>query len=216
MTLQGHWDYAALVSIVAATTFLKTATISAAIASLLSTLAGLLYLRMMRRTRVGEGELLFRAAAQAAPAILWTARPDGSVDFVSDQLYGYAGVTLEQAKDWGWTEMLHPDDLAECEKRWQHSLRSGDVYEIEYRLRRNDGTYRWFLAKGNPLRDEQGRIIKWVGACTDIEDQSTTSRFSNGKSATGPKNWPAPTRACKKKWSSAIMPGGNWMSRTHR
>ncbi len=135
---------------------------------------------LLRRVRVAEkmtstnapqGELSFRTVAHAVPAFLWTALCDGSVDFMGDQLYEYGGLTAEQAAGWGWREAVHPDDLATCMERWRHAIRTGEAYEIEYRLRRADGAYRWFLARANPLRDDQGRIIKWIGTCTDIEDQ---------------------------------------------
>ena len=170
MPLQGNCDYAVLVWL-ASETSVKAAAVSTAIAVCFSAAAGLLVLRMLRRAEAGQSEISFRMAAQAAPAILWTARPDGSVDFISDSLYSYAGLTREDAEDWGWTRLLHPDDLAACRKCWERSLRTGEVYEIEYRLRRADGVHRWFLVKGNPVRDEQGEIIKWIGTCTDIEDQ---------------------------------------------
>jgi diguanylate cyclase (GGDEF)-like protein/PAS domain S-box-containing protein len=93
------------------------------------------------------------------------------VDFISDQLYSYSGLTQEQAKDWCWIQALHPDDLEPCKERWQRSLRDGSPYEIEYRVCRADGVYRWFLVKANPLRDEQGTIVKWVGTCLDVEEQ---------------------------------------------
>ena len=118
-----------------------------------------------------DGQLSFHTAAQAAPAVLWTARPDGSVDFVSDQLYAYSGLTRGQVLNWGWTQALHPDDLPACKECWERSLREGAAYEIEYRLRRHDGVYRWFLVKGNPLRDENHRVIRWIGTTSDIEDQ---------------------------------------------
>ena len=118
-----------------------------------------------------EDELLFHTVAQAVPAILWTARSDGSVDFLGEQLYSYTGFTHEQGTEWGWQKALHPDDVAACTERWEHAVRTGEALEIEYRIRRADGVYRWFLVRANPLRDSQGRIIKWVGTCTDIEDQ---------------------------------------------
>jgi diguanylate cyclase (GGDEF)-like protein/PAS domain S-box-containing protein len=129
------------------------------------------YLRLVQRAKGSAFELSFQVVAQASPAILWTARPDGSVDFISHQLYDYTGLTQEQALDWGWTQALHPDDMPACKERWEHCLRGGGEYEIEYRIRRADGAYRWFLVKGNPLRDHQGRIIKWIGTTSDIEDQ---------------------------------------------
>jgi len=118
-----------------------------------------------------ELDLSFRTVAEAVPAIIWTARPDGSVDFMGEQLYRYSGYTKDQGLGWGWEKALHPDDLPACLKRWEHCVRTGDVYEMEYRIRRYDGVYRWFIARANPLRDEQGRIIQWVGTCTDIDEQ---------------------------------------------
>ncbi len=103
--------------------------------------------------------------------MLWTARPDGSVDFISEHLHRYSGFTEEQGKDWGWKNALHPEDRSPCMARWMHCVRTGEAYEFEYRLRRFDGVYRWFLVRANPARDEHGRVIKWIGTCTDIEDQ---------------------------------------------
>jgi diguanylate cyclase (GGDEF)-like protein/PAS domain S-box-containing protein len=118
-----------------------------------------------------ETELSFHSVAQAAPAILWTAGADGSVDFLSHQLYDYSGVPLGEGLDWGWKQALHPDDVGACMERWEHSIRTGDAYEMEYRIRGSDGLYRWFIVRANALRDDQRKIIKWIGTCTDIEDQ---------------------------------------------
>jgi diguanylate cyclase (GGDEF)-like protein/PAS domain S-box-containing protein len=127
--------------------------------------------QMVRRASGQVGDLSFHAVAQVAPAVLWSARPDGAVDFISDQLYEYTGLTAEQALDWDWTSALHADDREACRERWLECIRTGETYEMEYRLRRSDGAYRWFLMKGNPLRDGDGRIIKWIGTATDIDDQ---------------------------------------------
>lgn len=129
-----------------------------------------------RRWRTGSwfrerAEISFHTLAKAVPAILWTARADGSVDFLSDQLYIYSGFSPETAKDWGWKQALHPDDLAVCVATWEHCVRTGEPYEMEYRLRNSGGGYRWFLVRGNPIRDDQGQLIKWIGTCTDVEDQ---------------------------------------------
>ena len=118
-----------------------------------------------------EPELSFNAVAHVVPAILWTARADGSVDFLSQDLYSYSGFAPGKGLDWGWKDALHPDDQAACLERWGNSVRTGKPYEIEYRLRRIDGSYRWFICRANPLRDPQGQIIKWLGTCADIEDQ---------------------------------------------
>ena len=103
--------------------------------------------------------------------MIWTARTDGSIDFLSEPLIRYGGVTAEEVKDWGWKKALHPDDVASCMSTREQAFRSGEPYLSEYRLRRADGQYRWFLGKGNPVRDQHGQIVKWVGTCTDIEDQ---------------------------------------------
>jgi len=127
--------------------------------------------RGLVRANLRDPELSFHAVAQAAPAILWTARADGSVDFLGDQLYIYTGFTQSQGAEWGWKDALHPDDLAACTERWEHCVRTGESYEIEYRIRRSDGAYRWFIVRANPVRDDHGRILKWIGTCLDIEDQ---------------------------------------------
>lgn len=119
-----------------------------------------------------EGEAYFRSLAEAAPEMMWTAGSDGAHDFFNKRWHDYTGLTVQQSSGQGWNSALHPDDLAESETRWEQSLRSGDPYEIEYRIRSaSDGAYRWFLGRANPVRDEQGRIIKWFGTVTDIEDQ---------------------------------------------
>ncbi|HEV2323184.1 MAG TPA: diguanylate cyclase [Terracidiphilus sp.] len=128
--------------------------------------------RGLRSAVAGQApELSFRAVARAVPAILWVSRPDGSVEFLSEDLYSYSGVAPGKGLGWGWKDALHPDDRAPCLQRWEHSVRTGEPYAIEYRLRRADGTYRWFIGRANPLRDNRGSIIKWIGTCSDIEDQ---------------------------------------------
>jgi diguanylate cyclase (GGDEF)-like protein/PAS domain S-box-containing protein len=128
-------------------------------------------LQMVHRVTAQMGDLSFHAVAQVAPAVLWSARPDGAVDFISDQLYEYTGLSAEQALDWNWSNALHADDLEACREGWLKCVQTGEAYEMEYRLRRADGAYHWFLMKGNPLRDGNGRIVKWIGTATDVDDQ---------------------------------------------
>jgi len=123
------------------------------------------------RAQADAVDLPFCAVADSVPAILWTAQPDGSVDSMGEQLYSYSGFAKDQGLGWGWEKALHPDDLPACLNSWQHSIRTGQAYETEYRIRRADGVYRWFIGRANPLRDGRGKIIKWIGTCTDIEDQ---------------------------------------------
>jgi len=119
-----------------------------------------------------KDELYFRTLAEALPEMIWTAHPDGVNDFFSGKWFEYTGLTLEQSQGSGWTVAIHPDDLAPCLVKWKIALRTGEPYDVEYRFRRaSDGVYRWFLGRANPIRDTKGKIVKWFGTATDIEDQ---------------------------------------------
>ena len=109
--------------------------------------------------------------AQAIPQIVWTATADGRVDFTNRRWLEYSGLTQQQAEGWKWSESLHPDDLDRSTRAWDDSIATGAIYEVEYRLRRADGAYRWFLARSELVRTEGGEIVKWFGTCTDIDDQ---------------------------------------------
>src|SRR4030095_3558780 len=114
----------------------------------------------------------FRLLAEAIPQSALTANPDGGTDYFNQQWYDYTGMTLEETGGWGWQPVLHTDDLQVSLDRWQEALRTGESYEIEYRLKRaSDGSYRWQLGRAVPLRDENGQIVKWFGTCTEIDDQ---------------------------------------------
>ena len=119
----------------------------------------------------------YRTLADSMPQIVWTANPDGSLDYYNQQWIDYTGMTLEQTLGWGWQPVLHPDDLEECLKRWSRAVETGESYETEYRFKRaSDGAYRWHLGRATPALDEDGRITKWYGACTDIEEQKRTEQ----------------------------------------
>ncbi len=105
------------------------------------------------------------------PQIVWSTKQDGYHDFFNRQWYAYTGLSYEQTKDTGWAQVLHPDDYDRTWQVWRHSLATGEPYEIEYRLRRVDGQYDWFLARAMPMYNDQGEIAKWFGTCTDIADQ---------------------------------------------
>ncbi len=110
--------------------------------------------------------------ANAMPQIVWTANPDGLLDYYNDQWVAYTGMTVEQTQGWGWAPVLHPDDLQRCVDVWKHCVETGEPYEIEYRFRRaSDGIYRWHLGRALPVRDAEGTILKWFGTCTDIQHQ---------------------------------------------
>lgn len=115
----------------------------------------------------------FKFVTDFMPQMVWATQPDGYHDFYNKRWYDYTGLNYEQTKDKGWSLVLHPDDYERTWKVWEQSLRTGRTYEIEYRMRRNDGEYRWMLARAIPLRGDDGKIIKWFGTCTDIHDQKT-------------------------------------------
>ena len=107
----------------------------------------------------------------AIPTLAWSARPDGSAEFLNRRWLDYTGLSAEEASDWGWTAALHTEDRDRLVDFWRHLLDSGEAGEIEARLRRYDGDYRWFLFRVEPVRDNHGGILKWYGANTDIEDR---------------------------------------------
>lgn len=118
------------------------------------------------------GEERYRALADAMPQLVWTADATGAMDYVNDRWAEYTGLSVEESLGKGWLAALHPDDVAPTAERWQSTVRSGEVYEQGCRFRRAyDGMYRWHLSRALPQRDASGQICRWLGTCTDIEDQ---------------------------------------------
>ena len=118
-----------------------------------------------------DREQALRSTINAIPTTAWATRPDGYCEFLNSRWLDYAGMTAEQAEGWGWAGAIHPDDLDRLVKYWQSCLDAGTPVEVEARMRRFDGVYRWFLFRANPLRDESGKIVKWYGTNIDIEDR---------------------------------------------
>ena len=119
-------------------------------------------------------ERRFRVLADAMPQMVWSTMPDGSHDYYNARWYEFTGVPFGSTDGAGWNDVFHPDDQARAWERWRHSLETGEPYEIEYRLRRADGAYRWTLGRALPVHDADGRIERWFGTCTDIQDIKTT------------------------------------------
>ncbi|MDB6175288.1 MAG: rpfC [Chthoniobacteraceae bacterium] len=119
-----------------------------------------------------ESHQRYTFLADAMPEIVWTARPDGGLDYYNKAWYEYTGMTFEQTRDWGWEPVVHPEDLPQCVQRWTNSFTTGTDYEVEYRFKRaSDGAYRWHLGRATPQRNLAGEITHWVGTCTDIDDR---------------------------------------------
>jgi PAS domain S-box-containing protein len=131
--------------------------------------------RMEERTgQLHRSEESFRFLADLLPHLVWTARPDGRLDFINQGSADYAGLDVADLLDDKWTDVVHPDDLDETRRRWGQSLWTGLPYENEYRLRRADGTYRWHLGRAQAQHGAKKEIVRWVGTCTDIHDQKET------------------------------------------
>lgn len=116
----------------------------------------------------------FQNLAEALPQIVWTARPDGAIDYFNRRWFALTGLRLEQAKEWGWLAAIHPDERSRFHLEWEHARRRGHRYEAEIRLRAADGSYRWHLGRAEPERGMGGEIIAWQGTFTDIEEQRQT------------------------------------------
>ncbi len=123
-----------------------------------------------------RSEQRFRQLADAMPQIVWTAEPDGAIDYGNQTVTNYTGLKKIDAASQNWIDTLHPEDVDRTLAAWAEAVRTGSLFEIEYRLiRAADKVYRWHLAKGEPIRDENGAIVKWYGTATDIHDSKLAS-----------------------------------------
>jgi formate hydrogenlyase transcriptional activator len=111
-----------------------------------------------------------RLIVDRIPAFTWSAHADGSVEFVNQRWREYAGLSPEESQGWGWQVAIHPEDLPSLMRRWRELLIAGEPGEIEARMRRHDGIFRWFLIRFEPFRDETGKVVMWYGVSADIED----------------------------------------------
>jgi len=116
-----------------------------------------------------DREKEFRSLAEAMPQIVWITRADGWTTYFNQQWVEYTGLTLEESYGHGWNTPFHPDDRQRAWDAWKNATENGTTYSLECRLRRADGTYRWWLIRGVPQRDADGKILQWFGTCTDIE-----------------------------------------------
>ncbi len=122
---------------------------------------------------VHESKERYRTLVESLPQLIWTCLPEGPCDYLSPQWVEYTGVTLERQLGYGWAKQLHPDDTARATESWQRSVSAGCAFDVEFRIRRHDGVFRWFRTRALPQRDLDGRIVKWFGTNTDIDDQKS-------------------------------------------
>ncbi len=126
--------------------------------------------RKRAETARHESDLKFHMLVNVVPQFVWICTPDGFNVYFNDRWFEYTGLTLEETHGFGWNTPFHPDDRQTSAEAWKRSAATGETYTVESRLRAADGSYRWFLMLGEPLRNAVGTIIQWFGTCTDIED----------------------------------------------
>ncbi|WP_225890078.1 PAS domain-containing protein [Indioceanicola profundi] len=197
------------------------------------------------RLRVAEAERLaedlrrstaqFRVLADSMPQIVWSTRQDGYHDYFNRRWYAYTGTRPGDTDGDGWLGLFHPEDLDRIQRTWRHAYTTGEPYEIEYRLRAADGSYRWFIGRALPERNADGQIVRWYGTCTDVEDQKRTeaalaesrARLELAQEATGVGTWEWDVKADAIRWSASLcqlygqdLASGtfdlmHWVSRLH-
>jgi PAS domain S-box-containing protein len=126
--------------------------------------------RKRAEDRLRDSEQRWRGLTEALPQLVWGATSDGACNYFSTQWTDYTGVPETELLGWQWMKVLHPDDREPTRKFWTDSVAGRTPYDVEYRVQRKDGVYGWFKTRGVPIRDEEGKIEKWFGTCTDITD----------------------------------------------
>jgi two-component system, sensor histidine kinase and response regulator len=159
------------------------------VAMILAIATGMLITRLFsilagaeRSLRSSESRL--RQLANAMPQIVWSARPDGEVDYYNQRWYDYTGMSATEPLGAAWPAFIHPEDVQQTFARWMDAVQTGRPYEVHCRIRgASDGAYRWHLVRGVPVRDPSGTIVQWFGACTDIEDQRNATETAQAASS---------------------------------
>ena len=141
-----------------------------------------------RMRKLQTSEKRYHFLAEAMPCIVWTATPDGKIDYVNKRLELLCGKPGSSSTAPAWQEFLHPEDREPCQERWAQACRTGSEYIMECRLRRaSDGAYLWHMTRAVPMRDHKGKIVQWIGSCADIEDQKRTEAVTPRESVELPK-----------------------------
>ena len=118
-----------------------------------------------------QSESQFRQMADAMPQVIWTAQPDGHIDYYNERWYEYTGFNRNEYSESHWAAILHPDDVQPTRDAYHSAIQSGSPYQMEYRWKDPARSgYRWFMGRALPARDEYGRIVRWIGTCTDVDD----------------------------------------------
>ena len=126
---------------------------------------------VMAKHKIAESEERFRTLAETLPQLVWITNEKGEQEYVSERWQEYSGIKPTGTNTW--LQIIHPDDIGPINAAWTSSMQSGHLYRTEVRLKNKEGQHRWHFAQGEPIRNEKGQIIKWIGAFTDIHDQKT-------------------------------------------
>ncbi|BDI33538.1 hypothetical protein CCAX7_55890 [Capsulimonas corticalis] len=127
--------------------------------------------RKMADDALRASEERFRRVADTIPHIVWTAQPDGALDYVNQRWLDYTGLNARETYGWAWRRVIHPDELPRVAAIYAEAIADGENYEDEFRMRRLDGVYRTFLVRGAAIKGEAGETVKWVGTCTDVTER---------------------------------------------
>jgi diguanylate cyclase (GGDEF)-like protein/PAS domain S-box-containing protein len=136
-----------------------------------------LTVQMSLATSLRDGESRLKVLAEAIPQIVWTATPAGVVDYCNQRFYEATGLSTAEPIATAWPRLVYDEDRQQVLQTWQQALQLGMVYETQYRLQTREGVFRWYLVRATPMRDPSGRIVKWFGTCTDIEDQKQNQQI---------------------------------------
>src|ERR1700722_16234151 len=121
--------------------------------------------------KLGQEAARLQTVIDTVPSFLWTSLPDGSKEYLNKRWYEYTGLSLEQGKGWGWKVVVHPDDLDQLVREWRALLDAPKPGELETRIRRYDGEYRWFLIRIVPQFDAEGDVVRWFGSKTEMKER---------------------------------------------
>ncbi len=124
--------------------------------------------QVLSRRRLESGERQMSSLANAMPQLVWISEPSGRVTYYNERVSDFTGAVRLPDGSWSWEGLLHPDDIGPTSKAWAEAVASGNMYQMEHRVQVKDGTYRWLLSRGVPMRDDEGKIIRWYGTATDI------------------------------------------------
>jgi PAS domain S-box-containing protein len=123
-----------------------------------------------------ESELRFRTLADAMPQLVWTANPDGVVDYYNERYKEFEGFRHDSSGNWIWSPVLHPDDVESTVNAWNRAVATGEIYQIEHRVKSSGGDFNWYLSRGVPARDASGKVVKWYGTATNIDHTKKTEQ----------------------------------------